>query len=333
MKKIMENDFGNKKVIKEGYSWTTYFWGFWPSLIRGDFKSALKLFLLGIITLGIYPTYKSFNINKDYENYLINKGYKEVGREDIGFKSHPILERVVTWVTVALEIIRIIVVVGIIIFSVTFSNNTSITSQEISQAVQNAEQQNTSTAKASDTKKDTTNTETSNKENTQNTNEQNTQNTQKQSNQNTENEQSPTNNENSAGGLYKNGVTNTQLAALQNKYEDKLADIAQNYGSAYAQTGSPVLGDSEQQNIQIAQTFFNQMDTVLNEEWSDIYNVLTPEQYKKVQAQQIQWVKDRDINAERYAQSAGQGYEKPAFYIQRGIETRERIQALSQMYF
>ena len=45
MKKIMIHESGIQKNIKVGFSWTTLFWGWIPSAMRGDVVSALKLFL------------------------------------------------------------------------------------------------------------------------------------------------------------------------------------------------------------------------------------------------------------------------------------------------
>ncbi|WP_297630988.1 hypothetical protein [uncultured Clostridium sp.] len=335
MKKIMTNENGSKKTIKTGYSWTTFFFGFFPSLFRGDIKSTLKLIFIGIITVGIYPTYKSFNINKDYENFLISKGYKEIGEEDTGFKSHPVLEKVVTWIAIVLGVIRILVLIGIIIFYTWLSANEApvvpISSPPVQQTTQKASNTSTNNTKtsttpvvANTTQKQSTSTNTNNSKETTtpapNTNQ-------------TSAQTQSTNNTNNAGNMYKSNVTTTDLGNLQTKYANALATIGQNYGSSYAQYGSPILGGDQQTNIQIGKTFYNQMNTVLNEEWSDLYHILTPDQYSKLQKQELQWINSRDINAEKAANSAQNGYSESTYYIQRGVETRERIQELSQMYF
>ncbi|MGM8306219.1 lysozyme inhibitor LprI family protein, partial (plasmid) [Clostridium perfringens] len=76
MKIIMENKNGVRKEVKEGFSWTTLFFRWLPSLLRGDLVSALKLFIIGSLTFGIYTDYKSYNINEDYYTFLTEKGYE-----------------------------------------------------------------------------------------------------------------------------------------------------------------------------------------------------------------------------------------------------------------
>ena len=55
MKKIMKKD-NSYKYVKVGFSWSTYFFGWIPSIYRGDFKSFFKIFILGILTLFVYKT-------------------------------------------------------------------------------------------------------------------------------------------------------------------------------------------------------------------------------------------------------------------------------------
>lgn len=72
------------KEVKVGFSWTTFFFGFFPALFRGDLKWAAIMFIislfLGVFTLGIGAWVSglvfSFVYNKIYIKELIEKGYE-----------------------------------------------------------------------------------------------------------------------------------------------------------------------------------------------------------------------------------------------------------------
>jgi len=84
MKIILKNDAGLTKQVKVGFSWTTFFFGFFPALFRGDLKWAAIMFIieviLGAFTFGIGAWVSgivfSFIYNKIYIKELIEKGYK-----------------------------------------------------------------------------------------------------------------------------------------------------------------------------------------------------------------------------------------------------------------
>lgn len=61
--------------VKEGFSWTTLFFGIFVPLIRGDFKWALIMFLLACVTFGISWLVMPFIYNGIYINELIKKGF------------------------------------------------------------------------------------------------------------------------------------------------------------------------------------------------------------------------------------------------------------------
>lgn len=83
-KATLKNDAGLTKEVKLGFSWTTFFFGCFPALMRGDLKWATIMFVLailaGIFTLGIGAWIPgiifSFVYNKLYIKELLEKGYR-----------------------------------------------------------------------------------------------------------------------------------------------------------------------------------------------------------------------------------------------------------------
>ncbi|MCC5803858.1 DUF2628 domain-containing protein [Rossellomorea vietnamensis] len=84
MKARLQNEAGVTKEVKVGFSWTTFFFGFFPALIRGDLKWAVIMFLtaaiVGAFTLGfgawIPGIIFSFVYNKIFIKDLLEKGYR-----------------------------------------------------------------------------------------------------------------------------------------------------------------------------------------------------------------------------------------------------------------
>lgn len=83
MKIFLRHPSGITKEVKAGFSWTTFFFGFFVPLIRGDFKWAAIFFVLavfiGIFTMGIggliVGIVFAFKYNMLYTKELIEKGY------------------------------------------------------------------------------------------------------------------------------------------------------------------------------------------------------------------------------------------------------------------
>lgn len=66
-------------IIKKGFfgfSWTTFFFGFFPALFRGDLKVAFLVCILQFITCGIAGIIWAFIYNKRYTLKLIERGYE-----------------------------------------------------------------------------------------------------------------------------------------------------------------------------------------------------------------------------------------------------------------
>ncbi|BCB05813.1 DUF2628 domain-containing protein [Bacillus sp. KH172YL63] len=84
MKVKLKNEAGVTKEVKVGFSWTTFFFGFFPALIRGDLKWAVIMFIIasvvGFFTFGfgawIPGIIFSFVYNKIYIKELLEKGYR-----------------------------------------------------------------------------------------------------------------------------------------------------------------------------------------------------------------------------------------------------------------
>ena len=59
-----------------GFSWTTFFFGCIPALIRSDWKWALIMFIAAWVTVGLSWLVFPFIYNKLYINDLLNAGYQ-----------------------------------------------------------------------------------------------------------------------------------------------------------------------------------------------------------------------------------------------------------------
>lgn len=63
------------KKVPLGFSWTTFFFGGFPALIRGDWITGLVICVLNFITWGIAGIIAAFMYNKIYAKSLFEKGY------------------------------------------------------------------------------------------------------------------------------------------------------------------------------------------------------------------------------------------------------------------
>jgi len=67
---------GVKKEAPVGFSWTVFFFGFFPPLLRGDLKWAAIMFVFSLITMGLSGLVFMFIYNKLYIQDLIGSGFK-----------------------------------------------------------------------------------------------------------------------------------------------------------------------------------------------------------------------------------------------------------------
>lgn len=72
-----------------GFSWTTFFFGFFPALFRKDWKWAAIQIVFQLLTFGVSVLVFSFKYNKLYIRDLINSGFQaeSVGSGDISYAS------------------------------------------------------------------------------------------------------------------------------------------------------------------------------------------------------------------------------------------------------
>lgn len=87
---LSNNYTGEVKSVKVGFSWTTFFFGFFPALLRGDFKWFAIIALIevaaGSFTLGIGITLVTvifaFIYNGLYIKDLLSRGFQPASSAD-----------------------------------------------------------------------------------------------------------------------------------------------------------------------------------------------------------------------------------------------------------
>ncbi|OIQ52050.1 hypothetical protein BerOc1_00522 [Pseudodesulfovibrio hydrargyri] len=81
MLKNSENGIVKKGFV--GFSWTTFFFGGFPALFRGDILTGLIVIVINILTMGIGGIIWAFFYNKSYTTKLLEKGYKFADSEGV----------------------------------------------------------------------------------------------------------------------------------------------------------------------------------------------------------------------------------------------------------
>ena len=74
------------EVVKQapvGFSWTVFFFGFFPPLFRGDWKWGIIILVAALCTFGISTLVFMFIYNKLYVKSLLDSGYTSVDSDDV----------------------------------------------------------------------------------------------------------------------------------------------------------------------------------------------------------------------------------------------------------
>ena len=71
------------KTAPVGFSWTVFFFGFFPPIFRGDWKWGLIIFVLAICTFGIANLIFMFIYNKLFIQSLLDQGFTSIDSEEI----------------------------------------------------------------------------------------------------------------------------------------------------------------------------------------------------------------------------------------------------------
>lgn len=67
---------GQVREAPVGFSWTVFFFGFFPPLFRGHWAGFAILLIAAIVTFGLSGLIFMFIYNKMYIKYLISDGFK-----------------------------------------------------------------------------------------------------------------------------------------------------------------------------------------------------------------------------------------------------------------
>ena len=296
MKIIMENKSGIRKEVKEGFSWTTFFFGWIPSLIRGDVASALKVFILGALTIGIYTDFKSRTINQDYKEFLLEKGYEEINEESGGMPSCRIFEDILVGIVVGVKILLIIFLIilpfiGVKVGYDLLDRNIS-TDYNISNDYHIEEK------------------------------------VEQPPNKITENNKPIVNND-----MYKDDVTKSELQNAYNQYNDVLSNLTVKYGKGYNQYGI-LFEDSldKEANLDTANEYFKTLDDALNSQWKELKKVLNEKTFKELHKEQVKWIKERDKVTEEESSNSEPSFKEISFITNQGKQTELRIRELNEKY-
>lgn len=85
MEMVLKSPIGEIKSIKTGFSWTTFFFGCFPAMFRGDWKWAIIMIIAALCTSGLSWFAFPFFYNRLYIQDLLNKGFRPLSSEHILF--------------------------------------------------------------------------------------------------------------------------------------------------------------------------------------------------------------------------------------------------------
>lgn len=80
--KLKQESTGLVKDCKLGFSWTTFFFGFWVCVFRQDWKHMIIQIVAAMLTFGFSWLVFPFICNKMYVRTLLEKGYTPVSATD-----------------------------------------------------------------------------------------------------------------------------------------------------------------------------------------------------------------------------------------------------------
>jgi hypothetical protein len=80
---------GAMKEAPIGFSWTVFFFGFFPALFRGDIKWAAIMFIIACFTFSLSNLVFMFIYNRLYVQDLIAAGFKaqSIAKGELGYAS------------------------------------------------------------------------------------------------------------------------------------------------------------------------------------------------------------------------------------------------------
>lgn len=81
-KVTLKNTAGVLKTAKVGFSWTTFFFGGWVAMFRGQWGEFAKWLFLNPITIGIWGIVQCWTANKKTVIAHLEKGYEPITDAD-----------------------------------------------------------------------------------------------------------------------------------------------------------------------------------------------------------------------------------------------------------